>query len=874
MSENLRENDPYKGMETAEKDIRPEFLKSTDKNKEKEEKSKKAAKGLGAAEKAASGLAGVAGGVGGAAGLGIGGSGVGKGGFFTGTGRQGAKEKGEGKGKLNMGKMSAGIFVIFGVVAAVVIAGSVGTPLMMIGALDYNLQESLGFSYTSAILEKQAEYVTGDMMSNGEVPDNYAADLAAAGITVGQVTAKGDFVRTNVYIADADELNELAVVGTGYHTTGGEGELAALFDGEVTSAEDFVLAVESNPKMYAAFSEAANIKAKYYYSDSVNGVYSDMGVSRDSFSEWQSVGDREKDQESFEQLLVQALDKESATSLAGCTDEDCNESVSVSGVDADEVVSRTSDSSGGTKNAAQLLNSAISSEEPYKAASAFVALEEPIQRTRIDGDGPGAEVMQLISEVNIVTYTDVNTGEVVEKEASILETNNFAAAVSWGKYSKQEANNFSRDRILHTTDTDDKELIADTTVDAAKGRKSDIAGKSGGGSADSEIMDKTVDSVAIAVTEKNSDLYPSVIGGNRIVEGGSFLSSKINMKVLGAMPSDAASVARYNREAREVLARKAEAERATLSPFDISSPNTFFGSIVHGFAVSMLRGKTGSNITSTARATTSLASRSMRGLMGEVWADGEGEEYLSTFGNKCSTVNSTSAEADLYCTQMTTVYTGYISKGSKYWKEKMNDDEYENYKNEFVLAGMNRESTVGTQDAEVCRTWKDAHPDPGREIIEAITSFIGVYKECDHVDEDVATGSSLTLADGNQDVKLYSAYTLYDTVSSLLSETDSSAATILKEYRDKHPLDNSAAGIVARRSGMTKDEAQIALNYADYLTMIARYDASDRYAFGAPMEIPMQDSLVTYSNKLNESIYCFWREKADYGDVRSQVYLV
>ena len=880
MVDNMSEHDPYRGMETAEKDIRPDFLQTTDKNQEKEKKSKDAAENLGAMEKkAVSGSKSKdsdSGSVVNKGGIGIGTENGEENSFFSGTGRaKGVGKIKKGRGKFGFGKMSAGAFIALGLVAAIAAVGSMGTPLMMIGALDYNLQRALGFSFTSAILEKQAEYITGEMLSKGQVPDGYAADLAAAGLMVGQVTAKGDFVRTNVYVADADKIKELATVSTGFQTVGSEGELSVLFDGNVTSAKDFVLAVESNPKMYAAYSKAANVSSRYYYGSNVNKVYQDMGISRDSFANWKSVGDQKLDQESFDTMLTQALDKEASTSLAGCGEKDCNETGSVSGVDANEVVGKTSLSAGGTKNAAQLLNSAISSEEPYKAASAFVVIEEPIQRTRLDGDGPAHEVMSALSRRSIVTYEDVNTGEEVEREASILETDNFAAAVSWGNYSRNEANNFSRDRILYITETDDDSLLTDTTIGETAGRKSDIAGKAGGGVANNDTMDKTVDSVAIGVTEKNSDLFPSIIGGNRIIEGGSFLSNKINLRALGAMPSDEATISVYNHEAKEVLARRAEAERATLSPFDVSSPNTFLGSIVHGFAMGMMKMKSSSSATMLTRATTGLAGRSVKKIFGEAQADGNNEDYQSTFGGKCNTVNSTGAEADLYCTQMTTVYTGMMDKDEEYWKDEMKEggSEYKEYE-DFVLAGMNRESTFGTKDAGVCKAYKEKHNDIIEDIMDNVSSFFGIYKECDGVGNDVSTGEKYTLKDDHKKAKKYSAFTLYDTVFSMLSEGESTAQMILDEYYAKHPVDNSPSGVIARRSGMTKAEAQIALSYAEYLNEIARYDASDRYVFGSFSEVPIQRRLVSYTNRFNETIYCFWRGKVNYGDTRNQVYLV
>ena len=871
MVDGLAENDPYREMKTAEKDIRPEFLQGTDKQKEREEKSGRAAAGLGAAEKVASGALGKGGGgaVGAIGGVAGGVAGGVTGGLFSGVGKlAAASEKGKGKGKFGI-KASAGVVLILGLMLAAVAIGTIGSPMFLIGALDFNLQRTLGFSGTVGILEKQAEYITGEMLSKGEVPDGYAGDLAAAGITVGQVTAAGDFVRTNTYAAEIDELSELAVAGSGFQMVGGEGELAVLFDGKVTAAEDFAAAVEADPKMYAAYSEAANISARFYYSDSVDKVYQDMGVKRDAFGGWKATGDDEKDKENFEKILSEVLDNESAAEMAGCDEESCNEKVGSTG-DADEILDGAKRTANGTGNAAQLLNSALSSAEPYKATSAFMAVEEPIQRARIQGDGPVNELMTVLTEEKEVEYTDATTGEAVNKKTSILETPNFAAAVSDEKFSRSEAASFSRDRILTVTGTDDKALVKGTSVAAETGRKSNVATTAGGGGVDDGVLSKAKSGISIGLSGKGSEQFTSVIGGNRIVEGGSFLSNKINMKVLGAMPSDTETVSRYNREVKEVLARKAEAERATLSPFDISSPNTFLGSIVHGVAMNVVRNRAnsgGSDVTAVTGAVADLTGDSVRGLLGEAMADGEDENFLSTSGDNCKTVNSAAkAEADLYCTQKTTMFTGLMKKDKEYWDKEI---DKEKYKNDFVLTGMARESTVGTKDVEVCKKYKEVHNNPLDDLLD----FLGVYKECDGVDGGVATGSGFVMSDDNKDVKKYSGYTLYDTVSSLLGGTESTAMAIMNEYEATHPLDNSAAGKLARISGLSREEAQIALDYSAYLTEIARYDATDRYVFGG-LKVERKDLLVEHANELAVDLYCLWSGRVRYADVRNRTFVM
>ncbi len=770
------------------------------------------------------------------------------------------------KGRLKFGKIGAGSLVGAGVAMLAVGVAMVGVPVFMIGALDMNLQESLGFSGTSAILEEQAEHITEEMAKKGELPVDFANDLASAGLDVGQVTAKGDFIHTNKYIADIERLDDVAVVGSGFQAKGNEGELSFLFEGEIIAADDFVETVEANPRMYAAFAEGTNITAKFYYSQDVDKVYQDMGLTRYAYHEWQSTGDAEADEKSFKEIMNSVLDSE--TGIAGgydCSDGGCSEA-SLSGDNAEEIIG----SVGGNESGAELLNSAISSEEPYRAASAFMAIEEPLQRTRIDGDGPANEVMNTLNEKLNIKYYDAATGEEVTKEKSILETENFMAAVGGGGYSKAEAMSFSRDRVLHVTGVDNTSVINDTAVSSDGRKKSDVAV---GVFGDSAEIEKATSSASIGIAEKNSDLFTSIVGGNRIVEGGSFISNKINMRTLGAMPSDESTVVAYSHDVNTALARRAEAERATKSPFDISSPYTFMGSIAHGLAVSFIKNQgTASNqmnIVSTIGATVNYVGSSANKITGRAIADGDDEDFLTAFGEACQSETSIGAAADLYCTGTTTIYTGSMNKTAEDWGDIADSDEY---KDEFVLSAMDRWASGGVKDAGVCKKYKEEHDTVVDKIFDEITEFFGVYDECRGVDDDIATAQRFVLNDDNSDVKKYSGFTLYNTVSSLLSGGQSEASKILEDYYARHPMDNSRAGILARRSGLTKAEAEKALAYADYLTMIAQYDASERYAFGQEVLISKDDSLVSHANKVGGELYCFRRDSAEYADARTRNY--
>ncbi|MBQ9018374.1 hypothetical protein IJ117_01290 [Candidatus Saccharibacteria bacterium] len=785
------------------------------------------------------------------------------GGLYTGTGKSNAVSKKSGSFK----KKTAGVFIAV-ILIVVIIIVAVMSPIMMIGTLKENLLRTLGFSGTVAILEEQAEYVTGEKLAKGVMPKGYAADLAAAGLEVGQVTAAGKFVRTDTYIANIDELDTVAAEGE-YFVHGDDGELVVRFDDEIITADNFVAAVESSPKLYAAYSEALDISARYYYSDAVNQVYKNMGLTRGAFNGWQNTGDSEADQKSFEETLSKVLDKESSRTLSGnylqwyrvcvasdpetgectyewrtkpvewsCTGGGSSWSCLKNGNDdgtftgepedvARQIVSYVAsncrddtnvkgDTSTGSpiaftaeENAAQILNTVISADEPYRAASAFMAVVESIERAQIDGDGPVNEMMNFLSTGQELTYVDMNTGDKVTEKRSILETDNFKAAVGDGIFSKTEANNLARDRVIRASDTASarsiEEMVLSTDGKKKSGDGADMQNNHYNCPGSSETcennksaslsgLSKVIDAMRIAMTEKNTTLAQSFVGGNRILEGGSFVSNTINQQVIGAMPSDAAQVAMYNQEVEEVLARKAEADRATKSPFDVSSPNTFMGSLVRKIAKI---GLTNSNVNNNSfvgmvRNVVSLTGKSFASISGQASADDNEDGFATTMGEVCDTASTVGASCNLYGSTHNTVYTGHMDWTEEKWASEVSQTEMD----EFVDRAMRRDTIVGTRSSEVCRvvTEEKQATDDGvigaikgffDKVVDAVKRFMDVITGADklqesceqngtEIDPNIATGEEYVIRGGEEtDTAKKSGYALYSMVSALLEESES-----------------------------------------------------------------------------------------------------
>lgn len=57
----------------------------------------------------------------------------------------------------------------------------------------------------------------------------------------------------------------------------------------------------------------------------------------------------------------------------------------------------------------------------------------------------------------------------------------------------------------------------------------------------------------------------------------------------------------------------------------------------------------------------------------------------------------------------------------------------------------------------------------------------------------------------------------------------SSVTAFLEDYYEKHPLDNSFEGILARKTGLTKENVIATLDTIHYLTFIADYNPDGYY---------------------------------------------
>lgn len=383
------------------------------------------------------------------------------------------------------------------------------------------------------------------------------------------------------------------------------------------------------------------------------------------------------------------------------------------------------------------------------------------------------EVMNRLYEQATVKVVDTATGEVKEITGSMLESPSLYAILAGDTIKAESVKDYSSDRVLKTIESQMgvdniggtmKTTVATTSNSAGVvsrytiGDQDDVSHDitpSGtdltferDGMPDDEAGTQIVrnegdyDGRIGAVTETiNSSLYENsfedtvgYIAGELLVEGAINLGSEL-AKASGAAAGDEEAMMAYMNLTSDVLALDAEAERLTLSPLDISSKNTFLGSIVYKMAVSSVNsGSFLNKLASIVRVTASSVLSMIPGVSAD---DDSTNNYLDTFGD-CETRGNAGASGSATCAETTTFDTSTYGgeKGMIYengdfskWKGENLDCDAQNnceirddsFLKKYINYNYGRMTPVGVVDGGILESYDESKK---TTVWEKIKSFV------------------------------------------------------------------------------------------------------------------------------------------------------
>ncbi|MBQ6130118.1 hypothetical protein IJI72_00235 [Candidatus Saccharibacteria bacterium] len=384
-----------------------------------------------------------------------------------------------------------------------------------------------------------------------------------------------------------------------------------------------------------------------------------------------------------------------------------------------------------------------------------------------------------------------------------------------------------------------------------------------------------------------SDFATEVFGeelGNMMVSGGDALLSS-NHQIGGGSPADEETVAYFKRAQEAVIAEQAEYERRTLSPFDVTSQHTFLGSMVYA----LVPVATSVNASSALNSLGSILRTSTLNLLPSASAIGETELIKGAAKNDCPTLESVGIQGDPFCNPLyvtdrtTTTVAGYynafpsdlnstVAATGEYSSadtspmtiieeeerlktiEVTRDDsgkitainyssDEENELKRYILYCGQRTSNWGSADANIAGSLDSNNLSNRLSAIPVVGDFANFWDKTHGTGSkmDWVTGSACVASSSNpywngtsghnqlhqrfvEDQRLFAEMNVFN--KNLI-------VSFLNEYYEENPLDNSYEGVIARFSGMTKEEVIATEQLIDALVYIANYDPSTRLAFGA-----------------------------------------
>ncbi|MBQ7201993.1 hypothetical protein IJS18_01220 [Candidatus Saccharibacteria bacterium] len=519
-------------------------------------------------------------------------------------------------------------------------------------ALSERLIEQTDIQYADAFESKLL--VFQQAMQSGDVPDNTAEKLKIHGATLGYNTS-GGFTEANK----------------------GSGALSLLFNDKVISAGEIISAVHSDAKLYEAINSATYSRAAYYYDDSALSVFKKLGASRNIY--------KDEDVE-FEEAMSKAMGEGSSIDVNNVglfektkQNEDgsvdtyyeygqvgSNASSGAADTFVESVRSKNTaeSSSQATLNAADAINVADTMSKEQRSSLFFLAFMENISKMKA---GLGSETrindaMNYLYHEEESEVVDVKTGEIVKSKGSMLEAKSLYSILADEKIDVSDVENYSSDRVLKTVENQlgtsgSGNAITGTVVSKSKGLRA-VIGRfiNWGEEALGSVLGKVSPTVNSSLVENSFESIKGINGGELLAEGAVNVGKEL-AKASGATPGDASSVKTYARLTNTILALDAEVDRMNRSPFDITSRNTFLGSIVYKFAVGMV--KNGS-IMNKIGSFMSVTSSAFHSLLPAALADDEVNSFLTNFGN-CETLGTIGAVGSASCAMVATFDTSTLS---------------------------------------------------------------------------------------------------------------------------------------------------------------------------------------------------------------------
>lgn len=633
------------------------------------------------------------------------------------------------------GKKRWGSFVVIGLVTVMILilVAVVSSGNLIPAAILERLIEATDVQYADATESKFL--VFQQALENGEVPENTVKRLADNGIGV----------------------------------SGG----AIIFNGETIAAGDFITRIHNNPALYKAFNAATYDRAAYYYDEAAEAMFKKIGTNRNNYTASTSfdtvmdglVGEGSSVNVNSVGLFEKTNDKGETYEEYEKIGEDASSN------DAAEFIAKVAENNlakdqfTATMNATDALNTADTIAKEQKSSIFFMALMENISKMKA-GQGNTAKVNDMMNFLYKETESqvvDTKTGETVTVKGSAVESPSLYAILAGTKIDGGKVTNYASDRVLRTVEnkmgvSSVGSEVKDGTVTSTNTKIKGMIGRfvfdlEDTESADAGVLGSVTKTINSSMVENSFETIEGIYAGELLVEGAVNVGKEL-AKASGGTPGDANSVRAYASLNDTILALDAEVDRENRSPFDITSKNTFLGSIIYNIGVGMRKGGVGA-----------VMGMATKGLFASTYADDEGTDYLKNYGTTCETISNIGAVGSVGCAEIATFDTSTLNNtfhdaGFNSFVEENTtlEDGVRVIKKDSKLADFikyndERITPIGVMDGGILSSINSGSSK--LSFISSLVSIIKAWLGASDSDKNLATGKSFVNSSSNPDWETY-----------------------------------------------------------------------------------------------------------------------
>ena len=353
-----------------------------------------------------------------------------------------------------------------------------------------------------------------------------------------------------------------------------------------------------------------------------------------------------------------------------------------------------------------------------------------------------------------------------------------------------------------------------------------------------------------------------------VIDGLSKLG-KDGLKNASGRPGTINQVRAEYRDTQEILARDAEFDRSTKSPFDVTSKYTFLGSLIN--QLTPLANSLSSPLSVMSK-TVGLVGDAVTAISPTAKAAGE-VEFMGTLNEDCPSLRNLGLVGDAFCNAYyisgytigsnasvadSDYYSSYIpSNYSKDPADVFEDAAYdsdggENFDfaadtvnppvkkgselSKYIVACEMTEAQPGEVDSNTMNAiaYMGANVNTGSTIADVgVNSAIGALPlmSIDDIASAASQAKNLPFASQENCNKMtkYAQYSEDQRVLEGMGLIEKSQVTaFMEDFYKEHPLDNSTEGIIARYSGMTKEQASQTLGLIEYANFVYSYNPDNK----------------------------------------------